>query len=388
MSRKEIANLLKLTPAAITLIVNEMIEEGILREVGESQGTRKVGRREVLIDIHYQYKYVIGVSIGSDKVQLSMMNIKGKILDSKTLDTKSHESASEILDSVKKIIDGFLLEHKISRDMILGIGIGVIGIVDRDQGISKKAYGIWEGEVPIRTILEEKLHIPVIVDNNVIALAKGEMFFGFEFETSNVLFVKYGPGIGSTVIIDNKIYRGSKGMSGEIGHTIVLPKGPSCTCGGKGCLEAVASPKVIMDKVIKEFNENTMPILYQLVDGDRNKIDYRQIMAAYTTNDFKIKSILSEAVYYFAIGLFNAMKMYDPDLIILYGEVFEFKDFMDELNLVLSNGCLDKSLKKIIKKSKFNNQLETLGPAAMVVNDFFKNGGVTRMRDYRNMRPL
>ena len=141
-------------------------------------------------------------------------------------------------------------ERGIVKDMVLGIGISVPGPVKRRGGVSLHAYRIWNETVPVAEVIRRYLDIPVIVENNVKAFAEGELIYGNGKEQENLLFIKWGPGVGSAIIIQNRIYDSQNSKTAEIGHYIVEKDGKPCRCGRRGCLETKVATHAIADQVL------------------------------------------------------------------------------------------------------------------------------------------
>lgn len=141
MSRKDIAIELGLTPATVTLICTELISAGILCEKGEVEEERRAGRRKVLIDINYQYRYVLSVSIEAAKTCIAISNLKGLCLGAKWMPTDGGQDPEKFLKTVADEGKALMWEQGITKDMVLGIGVSVPGPVSRRTGISSMRTG-------------------------------------------------------------------------------------------------------------------------------------------------------------------------------------------------------------------------------------------------------
>jgi len=376
ISRLDIANILNLTPAAITIIVNGMLKEDIVREVGqlEEDGQRS-GRKKVLIDINYDYKYVIGINIESDIINIGVSNLKGEIKARKKIITDKTLKPEELLKGVASECMKILWTENIMKENILGAGVGIVGPVDRTNGVSLRAYGLWKEKVYVKKILEEEMNIKVTIDNNVRTLALGEMEYHLNDSISSMLFVKYGPGIGSTIIIDNEIYEGSRDEAGEIGHTVVDIDGELCRCGKRGCLETVASNGAIVSKVSNIFSEKDTPSLYNLTNGDKNNIDLDNINQAVKGGDTRVKEILDNALFYLALAIGNTINIIDPYSIVLYGEIFKNEYVLGHLIDHLKKLTCIENPEEAVCISALNKKSNYIGAIALALREFFYNIG-------------
>ena len=376
VSRVDIAHKLQLTPASITILVNDMIKEGFIKELGLLEYEEKrSGRKKILIDIDYSYKYAMGINIEPELINIGVSNIKGDIVASRRFNTDKLLTPQGLLSQISSECMNILWKENIMKDKILGVGVGIVGLVDKINGISKHAYGLWNEEVQVKKILEESIGTRVIVDNNVRALALGEIDYQSNEDMSNVLFVKYGPGVGSAIIIDNEIYYGANNYSGEIGHTIVNYYGEMCRCGRKGCLETVASRSVIIDKTKKQFSEKNMPELYKLCEGNIQSIDLGNICRAAENGDDAVLKIIEEAIFYMSVAIANAVSLYDPHNVILYGEAFKYNIIVDKLKDYMKEFIINRDTNKFISVSKLTYKSNYIGGIALALREFFYNTG-------------
>lgn len=368
MSRKDIARLLQLTPAAVTIIVTEMIEQGIIIEKGNQEETdKRAGRKKILIDIAYDHKFVLGISFELDGIEIGICNLKGNIIDSHHIDISEIDIKDEVktLNEINNKCIYLLWKNNINKEDILGLGAGIIGAVDIQNGISKNAYGIFKGEIQVKKLLEEYLGISVTIDNNVRTLAMAELDFNTDNKYNDIIFVKYGPGIGSAIVLNNKIYSGSSNNAGELGHTIANYKGDLCRCGKRGCLETVASEIVLLNKA-------------RIICKNKD-ITFNEIMNNYEQGNKRIIDIVDEAIKYLSLSLVNAFSMYDPQNIIFYGEAFNEKKFMDKFKEQFKEmSCIDE-IDSYIRLSSIKSEYRFLGGVALALRDFFyKEGGIVK----------
>lgn len=378
MSRKDIANIVQLTPAAVTILVNEMIKEGIINEAGElEEDDKRAGRKKILIDINYNYKYVLGINIEAEYINIGIANINGDIIadtswpTSMGLEMKPDEFLGMIAD---KCVNLFWKEN-VLKESILGVGVGIVGLVDKNSGISKHAYGLWKQSVLVKVILENILGLPVVVDNNVRALAVAEMDYKSEQNISDMLFVKYGPGIGSTMIVEKNIYYGANNKAGEIGHTIGNLNGELCKCGKRGCLETVASKQAILKKVKNIFSKEKTPLLYLGCEGSLDNISLNKVFEIAFSGGKEEKRIVREVAENMAVAISNAVSLYDPQQVVLYGETFEYKQFLDEFRCVIKDMVLVDKIEEFITVSKLNYKENYIGGIALAIREFFFDVG-------------
>lgn len=333
-SRKDIAEKLHLTPAAITVLVNELMDEGCIRESGLVETSGRVGRKKVYIELDPSYRYAVGVNIEGKTMTIGIGNLKSEVLTFVTESIKNF-SPDQVLNLCAESVDHLLKKLKINKDKVIGMGVGIVGKVDTKNGVSKHAYGIWDSPVEIAVMLEGQLGFPVVVENNVRALALAEMALTQHRKVSNMVFLKLGPGIGSAVILDKEIYKGANNDSGEIGHMMTNLEGKKCQCGLVGCLETVASVQCILEEIKEGYNGHNYKVLMALVEGDYNKLKERHLIEAYVLGDQDVIVMVNKLIRYLTVGVINSIKFYDPHKLVLYSEMFNhpllYKRLMEEI---------------------------------------------------------
>jgi predicted NBD/HSP70 family sugar kinase len=374
MSRKEIANKLNLTPAAITLITTDLIEEGLLIESFTEENNNRKGRKEIILEINSSKYAAIGIYISVNKFQIVCIDLNQNILFEDTVFIADcHRKSTAILDKIYAITQEHLKHYDVSRTRtILGVGISIRGVVNSRDGISVNSYHLWEDNVNVVAYLHEKLKLPIILTNNICSLAHGESFFAHLEHPDNMLFIKYGPGVGAARVSYQDTLSVFDFNAIQMGHIISDPNGVLCECGNQGCLETIAGYNAMIKNVSDLFSEFLTPALYAATEGNPDNINIKTIVQAYENGDKAVESIFVRAAYYLSIAIKNTMCLFDPKSIILYGELFENPKFRKALHQQLSKySGFEK-----VSFSHFNLQLETLGPASTIINYFFENGGM------------
>ncbi len=376
MSRKDIAKEVGLTPATVTILCTEMMEEGILLEKGEIQEERRAGRRKILVDIAYGCKSVVAVSIESKKTYISICDLKGNLINGKIITTDNTISPEEFLKLIEKECKVLLWEEEKDHGSVLGMGICIPGIVDRERGISIHAYGIWSQEVKIKEIMQEYMQCPVIVENNIKAFAEGELLYGAGRTGDNLLFVKWGPGVGAAIVTQNQIYEGKDHKSAEIGHYIIEPNGELCRCGRRGCLETKVSTKAIIKRIRSVYSKELTPHLYEQTGGnvelisEDNFTEWAENKSKLDMSDDEVVKILHRSIERMARTIVNMMTVLAPDRTILFGFMLENTDirsvFLDYCRQYDSSYTED-----YIQKSKLSRKIYYIGATAIVTRRQF-----------------
>ena len=373
ISRKEIASHLGLTPAAITLITTDLIKEGLLVEA-TTQPTTKKGRKEILLEINAEKFAAIGVSITRTKFKVMCIDLDCLFLFEDTVSTEDcHNNGGLILDKICTYLSGFITNAAAIQDKkLLGIGVSVLGVVDTLHGISVKSYDIWEDNVAVTEYIQQRLSLPVVLTNNICALAHGETFLTRSAASDNMLFIKYGPGVGCSHLISSGTTSIYDYTSVELGHMIMDSNGRPCICGNQGCLETLVSYDSIEHSIADLISETFTPVLYEILGGSPENLCMHAIMQAYDENEPIVVKAIDRTITYLAIAIKNAITILSPSSVVLYGEPFNNITFKQSLLKELS--AFPNT--QLVTFSDFNLGLETLGPATVMISYFFEIGGL------------
>ena len=335
LSRKELAAKLGLTPAAVTKICAALIERGYIRECGEADASGKTGRREILLSLCLDDKYCFGINAEKDGVTLSVSTLSGRLITKKRLPFISD------VDRIIELSKDFLDENCQYRSKIAGAGVCIIGSLSEDD------FGIWKDR-HLQKKLESAFAMPVVIKNNVKAFAESEMLFGNTKSTGSMLFFKWGPGVGSAIIANGRVFSGNDSSAAEIGHYIVNPAGRRCRCGRYGCLETEVSEAAILSEIgTKETLDET------LKNCDNNIIN-----------------ILDHKIDMVALALANTATILNTDNIVLFGTMFnnEFVAAKLKRQCTRYNSKLSDDM---IEVSALNGDVDYIGAAAVCAKKFF-----------------
>ena len=327
MSRKDIAVAVGLTPASVTMICSDLLEEGIITEIGEAQEAGRVGRKKILVSLNSEYRYVFCVGIESEETYISITDLMGKVIKSTSLITDASMDPENFLSKIADNFKALMWESDFSKDQILGVGVSIPGKVDCDNGISINTYSIWDRPVNVTDVLSNELGLPVFLDNNLKAYALSELFFGTGRTKENLLVLKWGPGVGSSIVVNQSIYQGAHGNAAEVGHMIKSSTGKKCKCGRRGCLQTEIATHAIIETVINEYGtteegHKEMPLLDAwLKEG--NEITYQNTEVWCGIQDKKLQDILDEKVECIIHAAVNIATMLDPNRIVVFGYLFD-----------------------------------------------------------------
>lgn len=273
----------------------------------------------------------IGVDLGGTKINVLLVDEKGNILARDKRPTETEKGKDQVIEKIKDMILKVLEEAKLGLGDIEGIGIGFPGIVDKERSVAIYAPNLgeeWKQEVPLGEILSNFFDLPIEIENDVNLIAWAEWLVGAGKGTRTMLSIAIGTGIGSGIILDGKIWRGAHGIAGEFGHTTVLPDGPLCGCGNRGCIEAIASGSGIERYAKNILSQYPESIIWKICNGDLNKVSVKTILEAAEKKDPLALHIFNHAGYYLGIALANYVHIIDPERIVIGGGVSNVREYI------------------------------------------------------------
>ena len=235
-------------------------------------------------------------------------------------------------------------------------------------------FGGWK-DVPIKSLIEDKIGIPTKLDKDSSAAALAENMFGAGKKMDNFAFFLVDSGVGCGIVSNRELYHGYQDMSGEIGHSSINFTGPLCDCGNYGCLELYASPKRKVELVKELIRNNKESIIQDWIDGDVEKITFDDIVKAAYKNDPLSLDILKEMGDALAVGITNMMHILDPEAFIIGGLVTKAGDLLlDMINKSVDDRCLAKDKRKTeIIFTELGKEAPVIGAQCIVLQEIFKN---------------
>lgn len=366
LSRKDIAQKLGLTPAAVSKICAELICEGAICESGISD-SNGVGRKKIILMLNSKAFFTLALSIDKKGFYCALCTLDGEEKTGSRFEFELPDEPESCLVFVGKKAREMIEKSKIEKEKIIGVGVGIVGGVDTQSGKTAGHYGFWKPGVCVREILEKELLLPVAVENNVKAFALASLIFESPTE-SNILFVKWGPGVGSAIVINGTVLGKADSDSSEIGHYIAQPNGRLCRCKRHGCLETLICADSILSKVKSSFEKERMPKLFELVGGKKENISIEKILLA-SKSDSEIFSLLEKDTRLLAKAVTNAATVIAPDRIIVFGYMFDeriFSLFKNECTALYPEIC-----ESFIRLSPLDKKHNFIGPAAVAAKSFF-----------------
>jgi glucokinase len=265
----------------------------------------------------------IGFDLGGTKMLGAVFNDDLQQLARERKKTKAHEGLEAGIGRMKKLIHDILFKAELTPDAIGGIGVGVPGPLDLNEGIVREAPNLGWKDVPLRELLETEFGCPVVVTNDVDVGVYGEYRAGGARGARCVVGIFPGTGIGGGCVYEGEILRGKAMSCMEIGHVPVIPDGPPCGCGLSGCLETVASRLTVSAFAAAAAFRGQAPFLHKKTDTKLSDIRSSTLAAAVKAGDEAVERILRSAADYIGRAAATIIHLIAPDVIILGGGLVE-----------------------------------------------------------------
>lgn len=351
ISRADISKATALTRATVSAQVADLLDEELIIETRLEHNT--VGRKPIMLSLNAHAGYALGIDVDYGQISFTISDLLGKPICEKTIECNRLDYES-ILNLLIEQINLFKEEFDDNRYGITGVVIAVHGLVGKDEKVHFVPRFQW-GSVNLKEDLEKACNVSIYVENNANMSAFAERVF-YHHETNSLLCATIYTGIGLGMIMDNEFFRGNDGFAGEIGHMIVVPRGRPCQCGNEGCWEQYASEIVFLDNIRKEKNLSSFT--------------YEDLHKLILESDQDILERLENYIYYLSIGLNNMINMYNPDTIVLDGEILRLypnsiKKIEEYLNSSISHY-------RHLSVSSFGKKSVTMGACAYAIKHFLE----------------
>lgn len=395
ISRVDIAGILKITRAAVTIITNEMIEEGVLYEVGEAPVSREniqKGRRKILIDINPNYKFVLGVSINDSSISIGISNLAPSVLDENSMEYSDKLSFDDIVgfiaDEARKIMekaasnafpDDFqnnFQKKSHNESKILGMGV----CIQPELCSKMKAY-FKDGSIDFSSLtetLESMLKIPVTCMNSISAMALANQEKKFEERFGNYIFIKFGKNINMSILLENEVMHEYINHTGQIERIICNPGGAKLDGYPDGSVKAELSRDALIEKYAAVLSKKDTPIFWEATGGKSENINYKTITVAASKGEAKVLEVLDSILDCMALLVNNLSITVFARYIVLH--CFYMNDWVfDRFKKKVADMCGEETVKKL-RISRTEKLLEFKGGCAIAACEFFYNNGGSQYR--------
>lgn len=303
-------------------------------------------------------KYVVGVDVGGTNIKLGLVSPLGEVIDRSYFSTKPFVSSkTKLIEAISQAIKKIINSQKLKLKDIAGVGVGLPGLIDYPKGVVRFLTNIpgWDN-VPLKSILQKKLNLPVFIDNDVKLITLAEWKLGAGKGVANLICLTLGTGVGGGLVLDNRLYRGAANAAGELGHIPLNEEGQPCNCGGYGCFETYVGSKYLFALASRTMKKSGMTT--QIMYGLANK------------GNAKALRFWNEAATRLGDGLVGITNLLNPELIIIGGGVANNEKYLfPTIRAVIKKRAmrLQGAMVKI-KRAKFGDDAGIIGAYVLVSN--------------------
>lgn len=267
-------------------------------------------------------KPVLAIDLGGTKIVAAVISSQGKIISQAYCLSLAERGPEAVIERVLSTARQALEQSNFQASEIEGVAMAAAGAVDMKRGLVTASPNLpgWHN-IPIQDILVKRLGAKTYLINDASAAALGEYWLGAGKGVNNLIYLTVSTGIGGGIIINRKLYLGTDGSAGELGHITVDPNGEKCNCGNIGCWETLASGTAIVKEAVKRLSQGEESRLIDLVGGKLENITAKTVASAARRGDALAYGVIARTAYYLGIGMVNIVNIFNPELIIVGGGV-------------------------------------------------------------------
>ena len=370
ISRLSLARKTKMSTATITRVVNDLLEQKVVEEVGAAYSTR--GRKPVLLRVSPGGRIAFGTTVLHKKVNIGLVDLEGKLICKEQISIRSEQGPRAIFETIKEVADNLIISRNISASKILGYGFALPGFVRSGNGFVEATVSLGWEPANLKPMLEELFgRGKVYLDGLTETMAQAEYYFGSaELRTPGSSYVYFfaDEGVGAALVVEGKLFRGHNYDVGDIGHIPMLSGGPICRCGNRGCLEAfVSKPAILarMSAIQRQLSEDepwtdvSDEIFAKLIRGELREPQFQRLS----------EDIARELAW----GMLMIIKCYDPQAIVVAGDVFKLggDKLIERIRDNLNNWILHKHNREISIVMSQIDPSTVYAASALVYQNFF-----------------
>ncbi len=314
ISRAEIARVTRLTRTTVSDVVDTLLGEGLVEEVGI--GSSIGGKSPILLSLVKDARYMISLNLAYDQFCGAVVNLRGETKETISLPVSGRDG-EQALSLVYEILDKLIqLEWK----PLVGIGVGTPGLINTKEGMVVNAVNLDWQNLPLAQLLQQRYQLPVHVVNDSQAAAIGEFVYGGGYNADeNLVVINVRQGIGAGILINGKLFQGDGGGAGEIGHVVVQENGLLCRCGKHGCLETLASARAVIQRtklLAPEFPSSAL--------SKANEIDLDILEDAFNAKDPLAEKVINDAGQYLGLSIASLISTLNIQKFVLTGDMTRF----------------------------------------------------------------
>ena len=273
--------------------------------------------------------FAVGIDIGGTKIAAGVIDESAQIISRYISRAHAGQPPDEVITATVEAFNAVITQAGLQAGDVAGAGVGFGGHVHGEAGLILTSSNLpaWNNH-PLRDHLQERLGVPVVLENDSNCSAWGEYRYGAGQGSRYMCYVTFSTGYGLGVVIDGQLYRGATGTAGELAHTVVDLDGPYCTCGKRGCLMSYASGLGISRMICERLEAGEPTLLRQLCGPQPERVSGETVVEAAQQGDRVAQEVLTLAARYFGVGLSSVVQMFNPDRIVIGGGLAHVEEWL------------------------------------------------------------
>jgi glucokinase len=312
----------------------------------------------------------VGIDLGGTKIVTALVSEDGRIIAEDYRQTEATKGLAAVVRRMTDSAKNVMKSASVTPGQIKAAGVAAPGPIDAESGIVTAPPNLpgWK-DVPLRQLIQDELGLHTELENDANAAALAEHRFGAGRGTQHMIYVTASTGIGGGFIVNGELYAGATGAAGEIGHMTILPKGPYCGCGNRGCLEALASGRAIAREARERVTCGVAALIEDLAGGDLDRISAKLVAEAAAQGDVEAEEILGEAMTFLGVGMANLVNLFNPELIVIGGGLTKMGErLFTPVRRVMHRRAFHSSMQAVvIAPSQLGDDVGVLGAAAVAM---------------------
>ena len=349
MTQAELARASDLSPATVSSIVRDLRDEGLLED-GQSAG------RGTALEMSRSAGVAVGIDFGHSHVRVAIADLAHTILAEDERDLDVDHRADEGIALAGRMVRGLLDQVGMDADRVTGIGMGLPGPLRHDGGEVGDSAILpgWIGSRPAQ-LIEAELGMPVRVENDANLGALAEIVWGAGRDHADVVYLKVATGVGAGLVLNGRLYHGSAGTAGEIGHLTIDERGPVCRCGNRGCLETYAGADAVLEALSHREDE---------------ALTIRDVIERARSDDLGCQRALGDAGRTLGVAVAGVCNLLAPELVIVGGELALAGDvLLEPIREVVGRSAIAATREVPVVPGVLGERAEVLGAVALVLRE-------------------
>jgi predicted NBD/HSP70 family sugar kinase len=359
ISRAEIARRTGLSRSTVSSLVSDLQADGLVVERGEpgaAHGTQG-GRPPILLSFDASAGAAVGIDFGHSHLRVAVSDLSSRILAERAVPLDTDHAAEQGLDAAAELVAELLAEANLDEAQVIGAGMGLPGPILQEDGLVGSS-AILPGWVGVRAVAEmrRRLDVPILVDNDANLGALAEAAFGAGQDASDLIYLKVASGIGAGLLLNGRLYRGTGGLAGELGHFLVDPNGLVCRCGNRGCLETLAATGALVELLGRSHGDDMT--VQRMLDLAR-------------AGDVGCRRVIADAGRAIGRAISMLINVLNPELVVVGGDLAAAGDLLlDGVRDSIARAALPSAAEAAeVVTGVLGERAQVLGAIALVISE-------------------